>query len=605
MKKFAILALVVLLIAAFIFAQKKDLTIVRVWVGPEVDYEGEPSPDGKYLSFVDWETGDLAIRDLATGEMRRITSKGTWFESTEFALNSMWSLDNTQVVYNWFNKDLFFDLRISEFDSSKERILYQNKEIEWVEPHDWSPDGKQILAIFSPEEEKNQIVLVSVEDGSVQVIKNLNRDYPWGKMRFSPDGNYIVFDLPEKEDAPDHDIYLLSADGKSEIPLVEYPGNDVSLGWSPCGNWILFSSDRKGTRDVWAIRVAEGKPQGDPELIKTEMGQIWPMGFTKKGTFYYGLSPSMADAYIASIDLEKGKLITPPRKVSRRFIGSNNSPEWSPDGKHIAYVSKRIPGPARRIGSNVLCIRSIETGEERELSPKLTSFGQLRWSPDGRTILVGGRTEKDRRGLFMIDTQSGDITLVLERKPEINIIPWSWSPDGKTIFYTQIDMKKKTSQIMVYDLVVKKEKEIYSKSIKIAPINNLALSPDGEMLAFVAFELETQSSILKIIPAGGGETHDLLQLKAPEAFRSIAWTADGREILFSKFLSYKLEEQRCQLWRIPAKGGEAYKAGLEMDQLGSLRVHPDGKRIAFTSGSSKGEVWMMENFLPEEKSPKS
>ncbi|MBP1623503.1 MAG: translocation protein TolB, partial [Acidobacteria bacterium] len=34
----------------------------RIWTGPDLDFEGSPSPDGRYLSFVDWETGDLAVR---------------------------------------------------------------------------------------------------------------------------------------------------------------------------------------------------------------------------------------------------------------------------------------------------------------------------------------------------------------------------------------------------------------------------------------------------------------------------------------------------------------------------------------------------------------
>jgi len=594
MKKLLSLGLVFFLAAPLLFAQTKEFKIVRIWSGSDVDYEGAPSSDGRYISFVDWETGDLALRDLSTGEKRRLTDKGPWFESIEFALFSKWSPDNNRVVYNWFNKDFNFDLRIIDIKSSEVHILYQNEEVNWIDPHDWSSDGKHVLAILSPEEQKNQIVIVNVSDGSVKVIKTLGRDYPVGKMNLSPDGKYIAYDAPQEEDSPDHDIYLLSVDRESEFPLVEYPSHDRLLGWSPGGEWILFASDRTGTHDIWAIRVANGKPQGEPKLIMKYMGEIWPMGFTKTGSFYYGISPSVTDAYIAAIDLEKGKLLSPPEKVSQRFIGSNMSPEFSPDGKYIAYVSKRIRGPAR-VGSSVLCIRSLETGKVRELTPQLKSFGHLRWSPDGLSILVKGNDEKEKRGFFTIDVQTGDISLVLESKPDTTFRSCSWSPDGKKIFYLYNNWKEKIVSIMVFDLENKKEKEILSRPTE--PIMSLTLSPDGQTLAYIT----QQATILKTIPSLGGETSDLHILKSPQGFYSIAWTADGQGILFSKVLSHKMEEQKLELWRIPAEGGEAQNLGLSMDRLVITSINPDGKHIAYMSGSYSGEVWVMENFLPEEK----
>jgi len=62
-----------------------------------------------------------------------------------------------------------------------------------------------------------------------------------------------------------------------------------------------------------------------------------------------------------------------------------------------------------------------------------------------------------------------------------------------------------------------------------------------------------------------------------------------------------MEEQKLELWRIPAEGGEAQNLGLSMDRLVITSINPDGKHIAYMSGSYSGEVWVMENFLPEEK----
>ena len=69
----------------------------------------------------------------------------------------------------------------------------------------------------------------------------------------------------------------------------------------------------------------------------------------------------------------------------------------------------------------------------------------------------------------------------------------------------------------------------------------------------------------------------------------MAWSSDGRHVLFAR---------RGELWRVPAEGGEPENLGYVMEGLRELRLHPDGARIAFTAGTDKGEVWVMENLLP-------
>jgi len=56
----------------------KKFKIRQVWAGSDVDTLGAPSPEGRYLSYVDWDTGDLAILELATGKKRCLTDKGSW-----------------------------------------------------------------------------------------------------------------------------------------------------------------------------------------------------------------------------------------------------------------------------------------------------------------------------------------------------------------------------------------------------------------------------------------------------------------------------------------------------------------------------------------------
>ena len=571
---------------AVIRKEDKEFSIRQVWAGPDVDIEGAPSPDGRYLSYMDRETGDLAIYEIATGKKRRLTNKGTWQESDEFALFSRWSPDSKNIAYSWFKKDGTYDLRIIWIDGSGLRILCSG----YVEPTGWSPDGKHILANFYKSKETNKIVLVSVADGSMRVIKDLGiHSTAWGS--FSPDGRYIVYNFQPKEDTPNHDISLLSTDGSSEISLVKHPAHEFVLGWTPDGKNILFASDRTGTFDAWVIHLSEGKPQGVPELIKKGIGKIWPMGFTQKGSFYYGISQDKWDVYIATLDPNTGKILAQPKKEIKRFEGSNNSPDYSPDGKYLAYVSVR--GTKTFISGlpNVLCIRSLENGEERELFPELKGIILPRWSPDGRTILLFGMDKKDRSGIYQIDAQTGEVKPIVQN---MLIKYYSWTLSGKAVFYTIKDPNNKLSCIIMRNLDTGEEKELYRQSSPTS-MSGLALSHDGSWLAFVE-----GNKILKVMPAAGGETRNLFELKKAESIRGrgIAWTPDGLHILFVKGWP------RGELWRISAKDGEPQKLGLEMIRLRYLSVHPDGQHIAFSSlGSTTKiqEIWVMENFLPEIK----
>jgi tetratricopeptide (TPR) repeat protein len=80
-------------------SNRKNFRISMVWQGSDMDDSGEISPDGKYLSFVDWDTGDLAIREMSTGKKRKLTDKGSWEESGESADASVWSPDSKQLAY--------------------------------------------------------------------------------------------------------------------------------------------------------------------------------------------------------------------------------------------------------------------------------------------------------------------------------------------------------------------------------------------------------------------------------------------------------------------------------------------------------------------------
>ena len=96
----------------------KNLAVRQVWSGPDVGALGSPSPNGRYFTYTDWATGDLAIRELASGKMWRLTNTGTLMKPMAFALNSKISRDNKLVAYSWMNQYGTFDLRLIGIDGS-------------------------------------------------------------------------------------------------------------------------------------------------------------------------------------------------------------------------------------------------------------------------------------------------------------------------------------------------------------------------------------------------------------------------------------------------------------------------------------------------------
>ena len=580
-------------------AKASTAMVVRLfWAGPELFFSTSLSTDGRNIFHTDWETGDLAVLEIASGKKRRLTNKGSWFhpfDPGEWAVVPTPSPDSTQVAYKWYNKDQSGDLRLVGLDGSGPRVLYhRNEEVKYIEPAEWSSDGKEILALVSRKDQTYQIVLVSVKDGSVRVLKTLQKQRPL-KMSLSPDGRYIVYDFPQEERVEDRDIFLLATDGSHEIPLVKHLANDCLLGWAPDGKRVLFASDRTGIMGLWIIDVIGGKPQGSPELIKPSMGPIWPIAFTQNGSFYYAIINSMLDVYIAELDPVTGKVLAPGTKITEPFVGTNAWPDWSPDGKYLVYVTRTVAYDSRwyKQASEVytLSILSLETGEYRKLQPRLKSFSHLRWSPHGGSILAFGLGPDNRSGFYQIDAQTGDVTPILYCPGGSKEL--EWSPDGSAFFY-----KLLYRPIILRELKTGQEKEVYPDPGAV----NFALSPDGQWLALTIYDLVKGWVFLKVMPSAGGELRELMKLQLPEYISAMDWMPDGQGLLFTKGRRDH-SDQPQELWRISLEGGEPQKLELTTDVVswGNLRVHPTGRRIAFSAIKYRAEIWVMENFLPDLK----
>jgi len=529
---------------------------------------GALSQDGQRLSFNDWTTGDFALIDLESKQKRSLTRNltrdGTWLGE---AYGSVHSPDGREIAYVWWNADNILELRVLGLDGTGPRVLYRNADLHHLEVEDWSSDGRYILCNFSLSTGRNQIALVSVGNGAAQVLKTFDWPGP-GRLSLSPDGRYVAYGL-------DGDVFLLAVRGTHEAVLVKNPANDFNPIWTPDGNRILFTSDRTGTNGMWILSVVDGNPHGAPVLLRADMGKTWPVRFARGESYFYGVQTTMQDVYVAELDPETGKVTAPPSQASRRLVGANRWPEWSRDGKFLVFVSNRSPG-----GQDLpaLSIRSLETGKQEELYPRMTFISRLRWSPDGRSILASGRDERGRGGLYRIDAQTGDVSPVVQSGGLR--FPWecAWSPDGRTIYYEM------GAGIVARDLGTGQERQIRSDA------RHFALSPDGRFLAVPREDPPTKSSVLEIVALDTGQSRELLRVPDPAFFyKVLSWSADSRFLFFTK---------GRQLWRVAVENGVSEKLGIAMEGLLQVRVHPDGRRIAFFASQLGAELWAMERFLP-------
>jgi len=98
-----------------------EFKIRKLWEGADVDITGSVSPDGRYVSYTDLTSGDLAVRELATGQKRRLTTNP---ERSAWTGSSVFSPDGKQIAFSWSVWDT--ELRVIGLDGSNLRTLARN-----------------------------------------------------------------------------------------------------------------------------------------------------------------------------------------------------------------------------------------------------------------------------------------------------------------------------------------------------------------------------------------------------------------------------------------------------------------------------------------------
>src|SRR5262249_55357266 len=359
----------------------------------------------------------------------------------------------------------------------------------------------------------------------------------------------VVYDSFAGESSGDRTIYVLSVDGAREQKLIDQPGNYLFPLWTPDGRGVVYASDLSGTMDAWQLTVEDGAPRGTPRLLSRDLGRFLPLGITAKGELYFGLRSGATDVFVTRL----GAPAREARRATLRFPGRNTSPAWSPDGKSLAYLSRR---GSENFGqeSRAIVIRSVESDQERELLPKLAHIDLVRWPPDGKSLLVSGSDNKGRGGLYLVDARSGEAKpLVTEAGAPFQGFEGVWSKNGTAVYYIH------DGELRFRELASARETTVYRGE----QLHHLAVSPDGAWLA-----VGSRDGI-SLVRLAGGEPRRI-------AFSGLTDLEWGRALVAGK---------GAELWRIPLNGGAPEKLESPGNRHGSFSLHPDGQGIALTAGS--------------------
>jgi hypothetical protein len=229
------------------------------WVAPLPRY----SPDGRRLAFsyvtprddpatlvIDVESGQTLLRQRRNG-----SGSNAWDrESRALYLNQL-EFENRYDIYN--------DLYVLDVADGKERRLTKGARL--TSP-DLAPDGRSIVAV-EVGEGTNRLVTVDPETGETQPITEFVEGVNWEHPRWSPDGSRIA--VERWLQGRMLDIVVLDSTGRVVWQVTDDEASDVTPSWTPDGRYLLWSSDREGSADIFAVEATRGTDPddaGEPQL---------------------------------------------------------------------------------------------------------------------------------------------------------------------------------------------------------------------------------------------------------------------------------------------------------------------------------------------------
>ncbi|HEY9014466.1 MAG TPA: S9 family peptidase, partial [Gemmatimonadales bacterium] len=315
-------------------------------------------------------------------------------------------------------------------------------------------------------------------------VDDLNRLREVSSPEVSPEGAwvaYVVSTVDTAKDRSNSDLWMSSWDGRRTLRLTTSTGNEGTPRWSPDGRYLGFLSSREDPREVaqvWLLDRAGGEaervtdlPGGvstfawspdskrlaliatDPDSgaksdsasaknDSTKTASARPIvinryQFKEDETGYLGRKRD--HLYVFDLATRKAQLVIPGDYYEQ-------SPSWSPDGRSIAFVSKRRPDFDRTNNWDLYVVDAVPGAQPRQLTtfegPDMEPDWGGRapaWSPDGKFIayVQGGPLKLiyyAGQKLAVVPAAGGPARIVTPSLDR-NVLSPRWSPDGSSIWF--------------------------------------------------------------------------------------------------------------------------------------------------------------------------
>src|SRR5829696_5376797 len=218
------------------------------------------------------------------------------------------------------------EIYISDYDGENQRRVTVGKTLN-IAPR-WSPDGRSI-AYTSYRRGGANIFISNIFQGTLDEVTKGDKVGENWLPAWSPDGTKLAFSST-RDGNPE--LYIVNRDGSGLRRLTNHPGIDISPTWSPSGTQIAFTSDRSGSPQIYVVG-ADGL-----NLAKRSSD-----GYCDRPT--WSPAPYNEIAYSSrsgpGFDIRVLDLATGVSKPLTFGEGTNESPAYSPNGRHIVFSSSR------------------------------------------------------------------------------------------------------------------------------------------------------------------------------------------------------------------------------------------------------------------------
>ena len=292
------------------------------------------------------------------------------------------------------------------------------------------------------------------------------------------------------------------------------------------------------------------------------------------GTYYIrvrGFDPSSTGDYTLTLQMEEGSDDSGGDGVvgaMRRLTNSwDYSPTWSPDGRHIAFVSSRDD-------NFDIYVMESDGSNQRRLTNHSGPDDSPTWSPDGRYIAFRSRRDGNS-GIYVMES---DGTNLRQLTNSWGSSP-SWSPDGRHIAFES--SRDDNFDIYVMESDGSNQRRLTNHSgFDLSP----TWSPDGR---HIAFESRRDDGSGDIYVMGSDGTNQRNLTNDPAEDGGPTWSPDGRHIAFAS-----LRDGNRDIYVMELDGTNLRRLTNDPADDLSPTWSPDGRHIAFASGS--GGIFVVE-----------